>query len=423
MDERGAQDPPGAKDEHGDTDRPGTTDQSGSTDPPGARTRAAAASPLDVAAVRREFPILDAMTYLNSAANGLVPERARRSMEAFFSNYEYLEGLAREDVVNMLDDTRAQAAQLLACKPESIALTFNTSHGLNIAALALAYAPGDNVVLAQGEFPANVYPWRNLERRGVELRMLETPDSRAHVDLLLAACDERTRVVTVSALQFHDGYRPDIDTLARECRRRGIRTVVDGIQAIGSCVVRPLELDVDFMATGGQKWLLAPRGTGFLYVREALLEATPPPIPGWLNVDYEGRFDDLLRYPTELLPDARRFELGTPNLHDIRMLRESLRFLNELGIENIAHHNAALAQRMRDELQALGALRVVDPGPRPSPLVVFSPQDAGRVQTLRTALANAHVHCAFRQGRFRLAFHLYNDASDVERVLEVVRRS
>lgn len=396
-------------------------DERGTARERGEPVHATSAAPIDVAEVRREFPVLGSIVYLNSAANGLVPERARRSLQAFFSNYEYLEGLAREDVVQMLDDTRAQAARLLACKQESIALTFNTSHGLNIAALAVEYSPGDNVVLARGEFPANVYPWRTIERGGIELRMVETADLRADVDALLSACDENTRVVAVSALQFHDGYRPDIENLSRECRKRGIRTVVDGIQAVGSCNVRPVELGVDFMATGGQKWLLAPRGTGFLYVREELLESTQPPILGWLNVDYDGRFDDLLRYPTELLPDARRFELGTPNLHDVRMLRESLCLLNELGIENIARHNAALAQSMRDELRALGTLHVVDPGPRPSPLVVFSPAEARRVPVLRAALAKADVHCAFRQGRFRLAFHLYNDASDVQRVLEVVQ--
>ncbi len=104
------------------------------------------------------------------------------------------------------------------------------------------------------------------------------------------------------------------------------------------------------------------------------------------------------------------------------MLRESLHFLNEIGIENIAHHNATRAKQLRDALSTLGTIEVADPGPRPSPIVVFAPRDRARTPDLQRALADARVHCAFREGRFRAAFHVYNGASCVERVVEVVRR-
>ncbi|MFQ5600666.1 MAG: aminotransferase class V-fold PLP-dependent enzyme [Candidatus Krumholzibacteriia bacterium] len=378
---------------------------------------------LDLRAIRSEFPILERITYFNTAANGLIPERGRRVLERFFSEHHYLEGISPYGLFEVLADTRAEAARLLSCEPEAIALTFNTSHGLNLAANSIEYEPGDNVVLARGEFPANVYPWRNLESRGVELRMVEVPGNRAEVESLAAACDARTRVVAISLLQFHDGYRPDLEALAAFCRDRGIYTVVDGIQGVGSCDVRPSRIGLDFLATGGQKWLLAPRGTGFLYVRRELIERLRLPILGWLNVDYGGRFDRLLRYPRELYTDARRFELGTANLHDILALRESLKLLNGVGIAAIEAHNTELAWHLREGLSGVRGLELCAAGRRASPIVAVGGGESAGTQALRAALADARVYFALREGRFRFAVHLYNSKSDVDRLVDTVRRT
>ena len=375
--------------------------------------------PLDMAAVRREFPLLDDLTYINTAANGLIPERARLLVERFFREHSYVESRTPYDLFEVLGSTRAAIARLLDCGPEAIALTFNTSHGLNIAANAIPLEPGDNVVLTQGEFPANVYPWRNLESRGIELRLVDNPNLRSDVDMLTSACDARTRVVAVTAVQFHDGYRPDLAALADFCRERGIRTVVDGAQAIGTCAIRPAALGVDFLAGCGQKWLCAPRGTGFLYVRPELIPELRLPVLGWLNVDYEGRWDSLLRYPRELYPDARRFELGTINLHDVLMLRESLGLLNDIGIERVEAHDVGLAQRVRSGLEAIPGVSLRAASPRPSAIVAFAVA-AERGRALHEALVHARIDISFREGRFRLSPHLYNDAADVDRALETI---
>ncbi len=374
---------------------------------------------LDVRAIRREFPALDGATYLNTASNGLVPERSRLLFERYFSEQHYVEGLSPYDLFEVLAETRLEIARLLGCGADAIALTFNTSHGLNLAANSILMTAGDNVVLAHGEFPGNVYPWRNLESRGIELRMIEPPGGRADAEWLIAACDTRTRAVAVSAVQFHDGYRPDLAALARFCRERDIRTVVDGAQAIGCCVVRPVELGIDFLAGCGQKWLCAPRGTGFLYVRAELVRDLHLPMLGWMNVDYGGRFDCLLEYPRQIFPDARRFELGTANLHDILMLRESLRLLNEIGIDRVAAHDAGLAQRLRSAMNGSSGVALCDVGTSPSPIVAFT-VGAERAQRLHRAFRDARIHYSLREGRFRLAPHIYNDDSDIDRAVDVI---
>lgn len=375
--------------------------------------------PVDVAALRREFPLLHDLTYLNTASNGLVPGRARLLVEQFFREHYYVESRSPYDLFEVLASTRAAVARLLDCGTEAIALTFNTSHGLNVAANAIALEPGDNVVLAHGEFPANVYPWRNLESRGIELRLVDNPALRSDVDMLTAACDARTRVVAVSAVQFHDGHRPDLAALAGFCRERDIRTVVDGAQAIGACAVHPAELGLDFLAGCGQKWLCAPRGTGFLYVRPDLVPELRLPVLGWLNVDYQGRFDSLLRYPRELYPDARRFELGTVNLHDVLMLRESLRLLNEVGIERIEAHDVGLAGRLRAGLEGMAGVAVRPAGKRPSPIVAFAVAEH-HTRALREALVRDRIDASFREGHFRFSPHIYNDAADIDRALATI---
>jgi cysteine desulfurase / selenocysteine lyase len=387
------------------------------------RLRLAAAKGPMLDSVRTLFPIVERITYLNTAANGLIPETGRRVLERFFREHHYLEGgspnseraLELDDAFRVLAEVRAETAALLGCDRSGIALTFNTSHGLNLAANAIPWQAGDNVVLVRGEFPANVYPWRNLAARGVRLRMIDTADRRADAGALLGACDRRTRAVAVAALQFHDGYRPDLAELARGCRERGILTVVDGIQAVGGTALRPAELGIDFVAAGGQKWLLAPRGTGFLYVRPDLIPELRTPFLGWLAVDYGDRFDSLLQYPAELFPDARRFELGTPNVHDILMLRESLRLLNGIGIDRIEAHNLQQAARLRQGLAELPGVRVRPAGEQPGPIVAFEVLE--RSAAVRAQLERARVHYAFREGRFRMSFHLYNDAADVDRAL------
>lgn len=376
----------------------------------------------DLRTIRREFPDLDGATYLNTASNGLVPERARLVLERFFNEQQYVEGLSPYDLFEVLATTRVEVARLLDCSQEAIALTFNTSHGLNLAANSIPMVKGDNVVLANGEFPGNVYPWRNLESRGIELRWVEPPGGRADAESLIAACDAHTRIVTVSAVQFHDGCRPDLAALAAHCREHDIRTVVDGAQAIGSCVVHPAELGIDFIAGCGQKWLCAPRGTGFLYVRAELVRDLRLPMLGWLNVDYGGRFDRLLEYPRQIFPDARRFELGTANLHDILMLRESLRLLNEIGIDRVAAHDAGLAQRLRTALHGASGLELCDVGSSPSPIIAFAVR-AERAKSLHHALRDARIHYSLREGRFRFAPHIYNDEADIDRTADVITTS
>ncbi len=251
---------------------------------------------LDRDLLSAEFPLTRDWCYLASASNGILPERSRRYLERYFAEHHYLE-LGRH--YRMFDDLgaiRERAARLFGGQAANWALLPNTSYGLNSVAAAIDWRAGDNVVLADCEFPANVAPWQNLARRGVAIQWVAARGLRAQADSLIAACNGRTRALAVSGVQFHNGYAPDLARLAAFCREQRIWLCVDGIQGLGNRHWQLPELGVDFLAAGGQKWLCAPRGTGLLYLsdralgalRRASVEAGPSRLAEYRGVEVHG---------------------------------------------------------------------------------------------------------------------------------------
>ena len=229
--------------------------------------------PDDATPWKRHFSDFGGKVYLDCAAQGPFPaetvaevQRALRLKEhpeeIVGSLYETLPGRAREAV-----------ARLLGCDPESIALASGASHGLNLAARCLPLKEGDEVLLAHGEFPANVYPWLNRASDGVGVRLVR-PTGRRFVGEkdLIAAIAPNTRIISISHVAFATGYRADLRTLGDACRERGIFLVVDGAQSVGAVDFRVSDLPIDLLATSGDKWLLAPFGTGFTYVNPEVLD-------------------------------------------------------------------------------------------------------------------------------------------------------
>src|SRR5450432_879714 len=186
----------------------------------------------------------------------------------------------------------------------------STSTALNIVAQSLPWQAGDNVVLVDGEFPSNVYPWMRLQdRQGVEVRLIPNQPGMT-LEALAPFVDARTRVVTASMVQFFSGHRTDLAAIGHFCREKGILFVVDGIQAVGHFPVDVQAMGIDIFASGGQKSLMGPPGIGFLYVRRDLADSMRPALIGANSVV---DFMHWLKYDLTPLPGAARFALGTTN--------------------------------------------------------------------------------------------------------------
>ena len=377
-------------------------------------------SSFDVAALRQaEFPWADETVYLNHASIGPLPERTRLTLEAFNRRRAMPFRLPDRDLFGTLADSRRLIAQLLSATPEEIGLTVNTSFGLGVIARALPLAPGDIVVLSDREFPANVYPWVRLREQGITVELIPTtpagwPDESR---LLERAGDPRVRAVAVSLVQFSNGYRVDLAALSAATRRTGAWLIVDAIQGIGQVPLDLSRVEVDVLACGGQKWLLSPWGSGFVYVRRDLIAQLSPPVTGWMA--FEGT-DDLTRltaYSDALRGDGRRFELATLPYQDFAGMNASLGLILELGVERIEAHLQRLHQPVMAWAERTGAPITSPRGVHGSGIVCLAPQN---VTDVYRRLKAARIICSLREGAIRLSPHGYNTVEEMARVAAVL---
>lgn len=367
----------------------------------------------------REFPWTAATIYLNNASVGPIPERTRLALDAFNAKRTAPHLLPDRETFPMLDAARAAAARLIGAGPAEIALMPSTSAGLNVAARALPLAAGDVVLVSDREFPANVHPWLALRRLGIGVELVPvTPEGFPDEDRLLERlADPRVRALTVSFVQFSNGYKADLARLGAACRAHGAWLVVDAIQGLGAAPLDVRDVPVDLLACGGQKWLLSPWGSGFLYVRRDLVPQLEPVAVGWLAVEGTDDFANLLRYDHRLRPDARRFEL--PNaFHDCLGFATSLALLLDLGVAAIDAYTRALGDPLIAWARRRG-LRLVSPaeGPHRSAIVCLAPPDPAATQR---RLRQAGVVCSLREGALRFAPHCYNTVEEIERAIGVM---
>ncbi|MGE0442998.1 MAG: aminotransferase class V-fold PLP-dependent enzyme [Gemmatimonadales bacterium] len=379
---------------------------------------AAAAGGYDVAALRQaEFPWADEAIFLNHAGIGPLPERARRGMEGYLRDRAAAYRITDEHLFQVFERSRSLVSRLINADPGEIALATNTSYGINVAALALPLAPGDVVIASHGEFPANVFPWRQLAGKGVALELVPTdPDGWPDENRLMERmADPRVKVLAISLVQFHSGYLADLDRLSRVARATETWLVVDAIQGLGQVPFDVRATPVDILACGAQKWLLSPWGSGFTYVRRELIERLEPPLAGWTAFEGTDDFSTLLAYPGEWRRDARRFELITLPFQDFYGMNLSLDLLLELGIGSIRDHLRAI----REPIVAWAARRGVGIGSpldrRASGMVCLRLPDPAPVFA---ALTERGVVASLREGLIRLSPHCYNTEAEMAQVAD-----
>ena len=389
---------------------------------------------MDFADVRRLFPGATERVFLDAAAVSLTSTRAAEVVARFVDLVTRDPRAAHHGG----DAARAReaAAGLIGARPEQIALSPATTLALNVAADAVPLRRGDNVVTTDLEFMSVVVPW--LEKcRAVEaeLRVVRHEGGRIEADAVVARLDDRTRAVVLSSVQWTNGFRLDVQRIGRECRRRGIPFVVDAIQQLGAL---PLDVEacaIDYLACAGHKWLTSPTGLGFVYASAGFTErfrptltyaaTAVPPRGDWPESWTDPDYDPIQTYA--LPRTAARFEIGVHHgASGAGGLAAALGIFAELGPARMADHVTALGDRAAAGLRALD-LEVVTHLDRAhrSGLTVFragpSPKDD---LALRDYLLGRGIVVSVRYtsgvGGVRVSTHVYNDESDVDRLLEAV---
>jgi len=372
---------------------------------------------IDWSRYRKEFPAAKRYIYFNHAAVSPLSTRVIEAMNAVSNGFRAQGVLCEREVFVRIEKARKSAARLIGARSDEIAFTKNTTQGVLLAAGGIRWKRGDNVVMPSIEFPANVFPWLGLERRGVRAIFVKPREGRITAEMLAAACTARTRCVTVSSVQFSNGYRVDLAKLGRLCHERGIYLHVDGIQSLGMlrCDVRPM--GIDFLSTGGHKWLLGPVGTGFFYCRRELLDELDVSNPGWRGVKNAWAFFD--HDPTPR-PDAARFEEGTLNLYGIAGLGASIDRFLEIGMANVERRILGFTDSLEEGLRARGYV-ITSPrgdGERSGILCFRHPKI--KMESLYRKLGAARVVVSLRTGSIRLTPHFYNTEREVARLLDLL---
>ena len=365
----------------------------------------------------QEFSEITAQgAYLNHAGVSPAPARVVRAVQeaAALSARDPL-GFFMDGVLTWRESARTRLARLMGVPAEELALIKNTGHGLSLVADALRLEPGDNVVSVDCEYPSVVYPWYAQADRGIETRLVTPrPDGTFTPDDLAAMMDDRTRVLTLSWVQFGTGFRCDLAACAALAHSYNALFVVDVIQGLGALPLDLVSWGVDIAVTGSHKWLMAPGGTGGLYIAPHALDQMRLVNMGALSVVDVVKFDPL---DFSVKPSAHRYEEGTPNGLGLAGLDAALSLLEEVSINAIADSVLALTAYAAQKLEAKG-YQVTSPRDdhQRAGLVMFQhPTHSNEV--VLEALTAAGVSAAVRGGKVRFSPHFYNTLEEIERAV------
>lgn len=353
------------------------------------------------------------IVYLNHAATSPVVSPVRDAIDRFIdaSARCAIDGLQYETQV--VADCHSLAANLVnAESSERIALTMNTSDAINVIASGLPWKSGDRILLAEVEFPANVYPFKNLIRHGVEIDVIPCPDGRVTLERITKYVTPATKLLALSAVQYLSGFRAHLRSIGEFCRNRGIWFVVDGIQAVGSVRVDVRNSFIDALANGCQKWQLSPQGTGYVYISERLQDALSPAYHGWLAVENPVDFANWNQNPAR---DARRFEGGSHNLIGLTGMREALSLLNSVSNDGIESAVLSLSGRLVRAAQESELVSVysADVESERAGIVTVAPKMEVNAQAVMKALQGERIIVSLRRGMFRFSPHFYNTEEEV----------
>jgi selenocysteine lyase/cysteine desulfurase len=357
-----------------------------------------------------EFPVRRNLIYLNHAAVSPLCRRSAEAMQHLAEDCNRFGSLHYEEWLETYDGLRRAAARLVNSEASEIALMKNTSEGIATIAMGLDWKPGDRIVAFREEFPANFYPWKRLEQKGVAVTWLSVEDSLETID----RAAKGARLLSISFVQFLSGYRAPIQEIGEICHRNGLIYLVDAIQGLGAFPLDVRACHIDALAADGHKWLMGPEGCAILYISNELQEHVEPVEFGWTNV---AGYNDYGSRDMALRPDAGRFEPGTLNTIGCFGLRASIEFLLEVGVGEIA----PVVQNLGDTIAAGVQARGYEVMGRRTPesgagIVSFRKPGVSDIEIIRV-LQEARISAAARAGWVRTSPHFYISPEEIDRFL------
>jgi len=371
------------------------------------------------------FPVLRKWHFFNHAGVAPLPRPTGDAFRRYAQEAEagaYLAGTWYRDIELL----RAAVAKLINAGRHEIAFVKNTSEGVSIVANGLEWQFGDRIVTTGVEYPANIYPWMEVVRtRGAKLIQVPEEDDPAtgarHVPvekILAAADDPKTKLITLSHVEFASGQRHDLARIGRFCKERHIVFNVDAIQTMGALPIDVRAMHIDYLSADGHKWLLGPEGAGVFYCRRERLDHTRPLMVGWMNVvdaHDHGTYDYTLR------PDAGRFECGTYNVPGLLAFKASVDLLAGVGVDHLTNRLKHLTDRLVEGIEFKG-YQVISPRGvgRWSGIVSFVSPTHDHAHVVKQLRRDHQIEIALREGRLRASPHFYNTDEQIDRLIDAL---
>ncbi|QVL32059.1 aminotransferase class V-fold PLP-dependent enzyme [Telmatocola sphagniphila] len=368
---------------------------------------------------RQQMPVTQLWAYFDHAAVAPLPAPAARVIQFYAESYQANGIAVIQDWVDRIREVRRLAGKLVNADPHDLAFVPSTTMGISIVAEGYPFQPGENIVSVADEYPSNQYPWMNLRDRGVEFRAVPTVQGRVDLDALFGAVNDKTRLLTISSVEYATGFRNDLAKIGEFCQLRNIFFFVDTIQSLGVSPLDVQQLPLDAFAADGHKWLLGPEGAGLLYLKRKWIENFRPIGVGWNSVVDNLNFGKI---DFRLKPHVGRWEGGTTNMVGLTALGESIRLLLDVGIVKIEQKLESLTDRLCEALTGIGWSIYSSRQPGEKSAIVSISKDGVDPLELQKRCRDAGVIVNVRGGRLRISAHGYNTWSEMEVLLEILRK-
>ena len=379
---------------------------------------------LDTAAIRKIFPHTKKNVYFNAASNGPLPDAAYKLQDDHFQQARTASLGSQQELFVALDNIASNGAKIFGCKKSEVGFGFNTTFGINLAAFGLPLKKGDEILVSDVDFPANVYPWLELRNRGMNVKFVGNRDGFLDIDQLEKAITKKTKVISVSFIQYFNGYKNDLKTIGEICRKNNIYFVVDAIQGAGVESMDFKKWQVDIASAGGQKWLLGSQGSGIYFVSDEIQKILISPWRSWLSIDWHNDWTQLRDFDRKHYASARQYEFGTYPVAQALSLDWTIAYLTKIGIKNIQQHNHRLIDIFIAYLKSEPRFLITSSleEKHRSSILSFT-IDNGDIRNIHAELLKRKILTALREGSIRISVHLYNNEDDINKLITGLQES
>jgi selenocysteine lyase/cysteine desulfurase len=366
----------------------------------------------------KEFPLDEDIVYLNHAAVGPWPLRTAEALKRFADENISVGATNYPDWMAKETELRGQIKRLInAPTIDDIALLKNTSEAISVVAEGVDWQKGDNIVSSNEEFPSNRIPWLAQARKGVEFREIDISSNTAEQDLI-SACDDKTRLITISSVQYGTGRCLNLEKIGQFCSANNILYCVDAIQSLGVLPFDVQSINADFVMADAHKWMLGPEGIALFYCKADIRDSLELHQFGWRMVKDVGNYD---AKDWQVAESAKRFECGSLNMLGIHALSASLTLFEEIGIEKISINVINNISYIIDYISNITDINFISPIEKPhyAGIVTFK-IEAMDMTELHTKLMKNKVICANRAGGIRFSPHFYTSQNSIDKALNIL---